>query len=1223
MIKRFLHYLICALTCLISLNMYSQCTPGVMVNQTYFACDGQTAVAATLSDPVTLDPGCVSAFYITNPNDPNAMPICDADGSFTFSDYSFAANTGYQIRSIVGMDTNGDGCPDTNTDLSTSFTQIYFFEPISFDTTSTCNGGVLEHCVTASGGGYPACFPDQNSGFTLTTNLGGVVPISLGQTICYTSTNNLELTGMIEDDSGCTSDQFTTDTAPCVCDVGNLSVIVPNACLAPGAPAIATASVSNSNLNAGDVITYAIHTLPNPAVPGSIFLPNNSGQFNCTGCLNPCTDYYITAYAGTPGANGMVGATNYCDAETFGPFSYETAPNSPTIDPGNSNLTICVDDPNATVDVTVSGAGNGSWVITNSNGDILGTPPSGLGLSFFGATPGNCNVYYVNSGCASMVPSAGNINNLSGCFAVSNAVTVIRTPFLDSPGIMPNALILTCNGDDPIVQATVIPGSGTGTQTYVLSSNPAPNLGQIYTSNSTGQFDLEMWLPVGTEGYISATVGTPGGCYAVSNESTPVIYYDEIDITASVQCSNGVNNVVVSLTGGSPAADPNSTFELNVFSGGTFMGGTLSGGTMVGGATAIPAGQGGLVITDSNGDPVELVCNGDYTIIATCCNDACVDTVSFTAPCLDMVGTMPSANIITCDNYAPIVSTSIIPGTGMGMQTYILHSGDPSNPIAFNTSGQFDLDNYNVDPGEVVFISAAANFGDPCVEYSMTAQQAVYYPPMIVEVSTYCDANGNICADLTVTGGAPSVLNTLEYNVSFGPTSSGNFTPNMQGGLSLTDCGFNPGQNITATVSCCNNACVATDSEVAPNIFYNGSLCTDDFHVTVDSSVVCNASGFGNGGVLNYYLSTSNPGGSGSILMSDIVAGPQPTGDFSSAGLQLNACEEYHIFAVYGEDMNNNGIVDDPNAACNVFLDGPSVTYYVPVNIFPMVTCVPDNPGYYQVEYYVYGGSVLCAADTTCDSADELYNMTDAMGNPYTVCSGVVNTLVNPATGSTEFELGVDNYTICAEDANGFDMCIVSPIVTSCSTLPIELISYTGSIEDEGNLLTWVTGTELNSDYFTILKSNDGVEFTEIGTVAAAGISTNELEYTLLDNDFDNLMGTKYYKLVQADIDGRVEEVGIVQLTRGDGPTVFNSLNIVQMAPVPAVDILSVTIEANEGETTVSIYEMSGRIAYLKTLEATNGENLLDIEVSSFAAGAYILSVTNNNETVSERFIKE
>ncbi len=90
-----------------------------------------------------------------------------------------------------------------------------------------------------------------------------------------------------------------------------------------------------------------------------------------------------------------------------------------------------------------------------------------------------------------------------------------------------------------------------------------------------------------------------------------------------------------------------------------------------------------------------------------------------------------------------------------------------------------------------------------------------------------------------------------------------------------------------------------------------------------------------------------------------------------------------------------------------------------------------------------------------------------------------------------------------------------------CLLLPIELLNFTGWYNGEENELHWTTASEINSDFFEVQKSTDGINFYTIGNVDAAGYSTAELNYLFYDDD--PIVGINYYKLRMVDFNGDYE----------------------------------------------------------------------------------------------------
>ena len=90
-----------------------------------------------------------------------------------------------------------------------------------------------------------------------------------------------------------------------------------------------------------------------------------------------------------------------------------------------------------------------------------------------------------------------------------------------------------------------------------------------------------------------------------------------------------------------------------------------------------------------------------------------------------------------------------------------------------------------------------------------------------------------------------------------------------------------------------------------------------------------------------------------------------------------------------------------------------------------------------------------------------------------------------------------------------------------CTILPIELSEWDVSCEKGQAEISWTTLSELDNDYFTVAKSINGAEFTDIAQINGAGHSNEILEYTF----YDEARHTEpvYYRLSQTDFSGATE----------------------------------------------------------------------------------------------------
>src|SRR5690554_143357 len=113
-----------------------------------------------------------------------------------------------------------------------------------------------------------------------------------------------------------------------------------------------------------------------------------------------------------------------------------------------------------------------------------------------------------------------------------------------------------------------------------------------------------------------------------------------------------------------------------------------------------------------------------------------------------------------------------------------------------------------------------------------------------------------------------------------------------------------------------------------------------------------------------------------------------------------------------------------------------------------------------------------------------------------------------------------------------FDKRITRLYLNECIVLPIELISFTGEYKDLTNILTWVTSSERNNDYFILSYSSNGEHWEIIKKIPGAGNSNSIQHYQVNHNKFKS--GINYYKLKQIDYDGQAKVYPIISIDNSE-----------------------------------------------------------------------------------------
>lgn len=168
--------------------------------------------------------------------------------------------------------------------------------------------------------------------------------------------------------------------------------------------------------------------------------------------------------------------------------------------------------------------------------------------------------------------------------------------------------------------------------------------------------------------------------------------------------------------------------------------------------------------------------------------------------------------------------------------------------------------------------------------------------------------------------------------------------------------------------------------------------------------------------------------------------------------------------------------------------------------------------------------------------------------------------------------------------------------------IPVELVSFTASLEKNNVVLKWQTATELNSSYFSIERKVAGSEWTSIGRVNAAGNSTNPVEYRFVD---EKVVGPKsFYRLKQVDFDGSYSFSKEVEVNT-EMPTTFA---LSQNYPNPFNPTTKINYSVPfDSKVTISIYSVTGELVKeLVNDFVAAGSYSVDFNGSDLASGMYI-----------------
>jgi hypothetical protein len=207
----------------------------------------------------------------------------------------------------------------------------------------------------------------------------------------------------------------------------------------------------------------------------------------------------------------------------------------------------------------------------------------------------------------------------------------------------------------------------------------------------------------------------------------------------------------------------------------------------------------------------------------------------------------------------------------------------------------------------------------------------------------------------------------------------------------------------------------------------------------------------------------------------------------------------------------------------------------------------------------------------------------------------------------------ISNFVFYGGRADGFSYSIKQQ--TPCSSilvLPIELLSFTAEKNKSIVDIKWITASEINNDYFTVERSQDGTNFSSISIVPGSENSTTEKNYIVKDNFPYN--GISYYRLKQTDFNGRTKysKIETVDYLVDDyGISIY---------PNPTHDyiIINFSEKLNLEPSSISLTNVYGKkLEHYETIS----KNQIKVDLSHFPSGIYFIAINVGKEVIEHKIM--
>jgi len=174
--------------------------------------------------------------------------------------------------------------------------------------------------------------------------------------------------------------------------------------------------------------------------------------------------------------------------------------------------------------------------------------------------------------------------------------------------------------------------------------------------------------------------------------------------------------------------------------------------------------------------------------------------------------------------------------------------------------------------------------------------------------------------------------------------------------------------------------------------------------------------------------------------------------------------------------------------------------------------------------------------------------------------------------------------------------------------------NFSGSNQNNVNILNWQITSDVNLVHFELQRSVDGQNFSLLSDVPV----TANVSYSYVDKDVTIASVTEYYRLRIVYSDSSFIYSNIVTIKSN-----INAWRTLVM-PNPVENELKLKIESPlDDNATIIITDISGRRLFRKKISISAGINLFPVsESANFADGTYFISVFSSHKTETIKVIK-
>jgi uncharacterized repeat protein (TIGR01451 family) len=194
-------------------------------------------------------------------------------------------------------------------------------------------------------------------------------------------------------------------------------------------------------------------------------------------------------------------------------------------------------------------------------------------------------------------------------------------------------------------------------------------------------------------------------------------------------------------------------------------------------------------------------------------------------------------------------------------------------------------------------------------------------------------------------------------------------------------------------------------------------------------------------------------------------------------------------------------------------------------------------------------------------------------------------------------------------------------IIAPSSGLAVK-ISRFNVVKSAGNaIVSWSTSSEVNNDHFEIERSEDGISFVKVGTVAGRGTSNVENNYQFIDALSAVRGSIVYYRLRSVETTGKATYSQMVALRLNGSISMSNFA----VYPNPFTSNIKMMLNSTkESNVSLRIVSVSGQVMISRNVTVQAGQNIVVMnDLNTLNKGIYMLEIISEDGKITQTVIKE